>query len=76
VLLLATPAVALLIDRMPELSPRWRIATWSLLAIIGLMIFDLVGKRMYSRFMALSIVTLCAVGLVVVLAQLRRLKLA
>lgn len=76
VLLLATPAVALLIDRMPELSPRWRIATWSLLAIIGLVIFDVVGKRAYHAFMALSIVTLCAVGLVVVLTQLRRLKLA
>ena len=76
VLVLSVPAVALLIDRLPELSRSWQVATWTCLVIIGFVIFDIVGKHVYAQFMALSIVTLCAVGLVIVLNQLRRQKLA
>lgn len=76
VLLLATPAVALLIDRAPELSPGWRAAVWSTLIVTGFMIFDLVGRRIYREFMELSVMTLVAVGFVILLGQLRRQRLA
>lgn len=76
VLLLATPAVMLLLDRLPELVRGWRIAIWASFAIMGLTIFDLLGKRLYAEFMNLSIVTLCALGLLAALAHLRRAKLA
>lgn len=76
VLLLSTPAVALLIDRMPEVARPWRTATWSILAVMGLVMYDLVGRRAYHAFMNLSVVSLCALGLVVALAHLRRAKLA
>lgn len=76
VLLLSTPAVMLLIDRLPELSRPWRAATWTMLAVMGLTIFDVVGKRAYREFMTLSVISLCAIGLVAALAHLRRTKLA
>ena len=60
VLLLATPAVALIIDRLPELSRPWRIAAWTALAVQGLVIFDLVGRQAYGLYMRSSIVTLTA----------------
>jgi hypothetical protein len=70
------PAVALLIDRMPEVSPTWRRSTWTALAIMGLVIFDIVGKRLYYAYMGLSLVSLCALFIVVALVHLRRAKLA
>lgn len=76
VLLLSAPAVVLLLDRLPEVSPSWRAATWTMLAVMGLVIFDVVGKRAYYVFMNLSVVSLCAFGLVIALAHLRRAKLA
>jgi hypothetical protein len=76
VLLLATPAVALLFDRLPELSRGWQTATWGAVAIMGLVTFDLIGRTAYARFMAWSIISLAAITLLVCLTQLRRLKLA
>jgi hypothetical protein len=76
VLLLSTPAVALLIDRMPDVPRAWRIATWSMLGIMGFVIFDIVGKRAYATFMNLSVVSLCALGVVIALVHLRRAQLA
>jgi hypothetical protein len=76
VLLLGTPAVVCLIDRWPELSKPWRIFTVAALALMGLTMFDLMGRALYARFMALSIVTICAAGVVVALAHLRRRALA
>jgi hypothetical protein len=76
VLLLATPAVALVFDRLPELPRAWKAAAWGSIAIMGLTMFDVLGRAAYARFMGWSIVTLCAVALLVCLGQLRRLKLA
>jgi hypothetical protein len=76
VLLLATPAVVLLLDRLPELSRTWRIATWTAMATSGLVIFDVVGKTLYRGFMALNVVSLCAIAFVVLLGHLRRERLA
>ena len=76
VLLLSTPAVALLLDRLPEMSRPWRIATWTALGLMGLVVYDLVGRTIYLHFMRASIVTLCAMTIVVALAHLRRQQLA
>jgi hypothetical protein len=76
VLLLATPAVVCVLDRWPELSRPWRAFSIAALALMGLTIFDLMGRALYGRFMALSIVTVCALGIAAVLAHLRRHGLA
>lgn len=76
VLLLATPAIALLFDRLPDVSRPWRIATWAAVGFMGLVVFDLVGRAIYQRFMEASIVSICAVTIVVALAHLRRQRLA
>jgi len=76
VLLLAAPAVILLLDRMPELPRPWQITAWTVFAIMGFFIFDVVGKAIYHRFMALSIISLCAITMVVLLNHVRRLRLA
>jgi hypothetical protein len=71
VLLLGTPAVVFLIDRWPELGPRWKIATGLSLALMGLTIFDIMGRVLYARFMALSIVSVAAMGTAVALGNVR-----
>ena len=76
VLLLATPAVVCLLDRWPELSRPWRIFSVAALALMGLTVFDLMGRALYARFMALSIVTVCALGVATVLSHIRRKGLA
>lgn len=76
VLLLGTPAVVCVIDRWPELSWRWKAWTAVSLVLMGLTVYDLMGRELYARFMALSIITLAAFGLVAVLVHLRHRGLA
>lgn len=71
VLLLGTPAVVCLVDRWSEIGPRWRIAAAISLGLMGLTIFDLMGRALYARFMALSLVTVAALGVAVALGHLR-----
>lgn len=76
VLLLATPAVICLIDRWQDVSAPWRILTGAALSLMGLTFFDLMGRTLYGQFMALSIVSVCALALLAALANLRRYALA
>ena len=76
VLLGATPAVMLLVDRLPELPRPSRIVLWSALLTMGLTVFDLMGRRAYARFMAMSVITLCASAVVAGLARLRFMRSA
>jgi len=71
VLLLSTPAVICLLDRWTELGRGWRVFAGASLGLMCFTIFDLMGRALYSRLMALSIVSVAALGLVVVLAHLR-----
>jgi hypothetical protein len=75
VLLLATPAVVCLLDRWSEVSRRWRLATALSLALMGLTIFDLMGRTLYAQFMALSLVSVAAMAAAVALWHLRWLEL-
>jgi hypothetical protein len=76
VLLLATPAVVCLVDRFGELAARWRLVVGAALALMCLTIFDVMGRALYSRFMALSIVSVAAVAVAGGLAHLRWRALA
>jgi hypothetical protein len=76
VLLLATPAIVCLVDRWSELSTPWRVFSAVAIALMCLTIFDLMGRTLYARFMALSIVSVAAVGIVATLAHLRWRALA
>lgn len=76
VLLLGTPAIALIFDRMPELPRGWKIAAWTAIGVMGLTVFDLMGGVAYRHIMSWSIITLSAIGVLICLGKLRRLKLA
>jgi hypothetical protein len=71
VLLLATPAVICLVDRWSELGVGWRVSVGTALALMCLTIFDLMGRDLYGRFMAVSIVSIAALCLAGALARLR-----
>lgn len=76
VLLLATPAVVCLVDRFDLTSTGWRMATALALAFMSFTIFDLIGRVLYARLMAINIVSVCALGLFICLAHLRQRALA
>lgn len=76
-LLLATPAVMLMIDRWRDITPQWRALAAVSLAGLGLTIYDVLGRDLYMAFMAasgISLVVLC--GILPVLAHLRWRQLA
>ncbi|HEX9636219.1 MAG TPA: glycosyltransferase family 87 protein [Acidobacteriota bacterium] len=76
VLLLGTPAVVCVLDRWADVTPGWRWLTGAALAFMGLTLFDLMGRALYSRFMALSGVSVAALAVAGLLAHLRWRKLA
>jgi hypothetical protein len=76
VLLLATPAVVCLVDRWRELTAGWKWVLAIALAVMGLTMFDLMGRQLYGQFMQLSVVSVCALIVAVGLAHVRRRGLA
>jgi hypothetical protein len=76
VLLLATPAVLCLIDRLGEMSRPWIAVTITAMAIMSFTLFDLMGRALYGRLMAISIISVCACTLAASLAYLRWRELA
>jgi hypothetical protein len=76
VLLLGTPAVALLADRWRGLPVGWRIAVAVALVTMGLTTFDVMGRAAYGAFLAVSGITVAALVLVAALVGLRRARLA
>jgi hypothetical protein len=71
VLLLGTPAVICIVDRWRDLGTHWRWILGAALALMGLTTFDLMGRWLYGRFMALSVITVCALVIAVGLLHLR-----
>jgi hypothetical protein len=49
----------------------WRIFTGVSLALMCFTIFDLMGRVLYGRLMAMSIISVAALGLAVAMAHLR-----
>jgi hypothetical protein len=71
VLLVTTPAVVCLIDRFGEMTPPWRAVTAVAAGLMSFTIFDLLGRALYTRLMAVNIVSVAALALFVSLAHLR-----
>ncbi len=76
VLVLATPAVMLITDRWRELRTPWRWWSGTALILMGFSLFDVMGRAAYGRFMALSLITVCAIVIAATLAQIRLRRLA
>jgi hypothetical protein len=75
-LLLATPAVACLIDRFREVSRPWQIATGATMLVVGFTIFDVIGRRANDFVAQRALISVGAIVLVVSLAHLRARSLA
>jgi hypothetical protein len=71
VLLLATPAVMCLVDRWRELTGVWRGGLALALATMCLTMFDIMGRSLYGRFMALAIVSVAALAVAASLVHTR-----
>jgi hypothetical protein len=76
VLLLATPAVVCLVDRVGDTPRVWQVVTWAALITMGFTIFDLVGRTIYTNAMRLSVISVCAIVMLISLVDLRRRALA
>ncbi len=71
VFLLATPAIAFLVNYEDRLPRGLRIAAAIAVATAAFSLFDIMGRRAYGAFMALSIVTVCFLVVVAALYALR-----
>jgi len=71
VFLLATPAVAFLVNYADRLPASLRVVTALALLVAGLSVFDVMGRAAYRSFMSLSIVTICFAIVTLALATLR-----
>jgi hypothetical protein len=76
VLLLATPAVVCLVDRWSELTIPWRVVVAVSLTVMGLSIYDVLGRELYARFMATSAISVCGIAMALSLVEIRRKALA
>lgn len=76
VLLLATPAIILLVDRWRDLTRPWRAFTAVSIFFFSFTIFDFFGRWLYTRLTAINIVSLASLALLVCLWHLRRRQLA
>jgi hypothetical protein len=76
VLLLATPAVMLVVNNLGGFSRPVRWLAIACLMIAGLTLWDIVGRRAYTLFMVSSIVTFCYLFQIVLLLRLRRTQAA
>jgi hypothetical protein len=76
VLLLATPAAVCLVDRFREMGRSWQIVTAAAFVFMSFTIYDLLGRALYVRMMAWSVVSVAAIVLVGSLVVMRRRALA
>jgi hypothetical protein len=75
VLLVATPAVMLLANHLDQLPRHHRVVTVAAALVMGLSLYDVMGRAGYRAFMLAGGVTFCAVGLLAGLFALRRARL-
>jgi hypothetical protein len=76
VLLVSTPAVVYLVNYADGLPGEVRVPTLLALAVIGLSIYDVVGRAAYQAFMRYSGITLCYFVVIAALVELRRRRIA
>ena len=71
VLLVSTPAVMLLLDRLDEFRVPLRVLLGACLALAGLTFWDLMGPDLYRAFMMASVVSFCAIAEIGLVLRLR-----
>lgn len=71
VFLVSTPAIALLVNYEARLPLPARVLAASAVLVIGLSLYDVMGRANYAAFMAMSIITLCFIVIVGCLVALR-----
>ncbi len=71
VFLLSTPAVLCLVNYERDLPHALRPLTLAALGVIGLSLYDLMGREAYGRFMAMSVITVCYLVVIAALLSLR-----
>jgi hypothetical protein len=76
VLLLATPAVVLLVNYLDRLPRALQGSTIAAGLTMGLSIFDLIGRPAYARFMEMAVITVCATVLLAALYTVRVKRIA
>ena len=76
VFLVATPAVLFLVNYDRALSPALRGVTWVALAIVAFSLYDVMGRRAYSAFMGLAVISVCFLVVIAALIALRRHRTA
>jgi alpha-1,2-mannosyltransferase len=76
VFLIATPAVVYLANYDRDLPSALRVATWIALAIVAFTLYDVLGRRLYGRFMAWSVISVCYLVVIGALAALRARRVA
>jgi hypothetical protein len=76
VLLLATPAMAFLVNYEDRLSAGWRLASGIAVAIAAFTLFDIMGRHAYAAFMSTSMLTICFLVVIGALRALRAQRVA
>ena len=74
--MVATPAVMCLINYEQQLPLAVRAGAIAAMAIVGLTIYDLMGRAAYSAFMGQSGITIAFLVIVAALVELRRREIA
>lgn len=74
--ILAVPAWLCVLDRWGDVSRAWQAVAVVAIALMSFTIFDLLGRSLYAQMMALSVVSVGALGLVACLVHLRWRALA
>jgi hypothetical protein len=76
VLVLATTLVACVANGYPRLSRPWRVAAIAAIVVVGLSLYDLIGRRLIYALLDWSAITIGMVTLVAVAVTLRLRRLA
>lgn len=76
VFLVSTPAIAYLINYEDRLPRAVRVLVIAAVAVIGLSLYDVMGRAAYGAFMALSIISLCYFVVIGALCALRAEEVA
>jgi hypothetical protein len=71
VFLVSTPAIAILANYESSLPRALRLVVAATIPVVGLSLYDVMGRELYARFMALSIITACFLVIVAALVALR-----
>lgn len=73
-LLIGTPAIVLLVDRRGSFPVAQRWLLYACLAVVGLSLWDVMGRELYRSFMLARVVTVCALVELAMVLQLRTMR--